>query len=88
MLWADKKKTRIRETLNILTCEYSITDAKRVKKNQENLIHCGPAPPRNTLLNMDLPRRRSVTAEHPTHHRHAPPRNTLLTIDLPHQGTP
>ena len=49
----------------------------------ENLTHCGPAPPLNTLLTLDLLNRGT-----PYSLWACPPLNTLLNMDLPHRGTP
>ena len=55
----------------------------------EHPTHCLPAPPRNTLVTLDLPQPETPyspgtcpTAEHPTHHRPASPRNTLVNANL------
>ena len=68
---------------------------KSKKNNAEYPTHHGPSPPRNTLLNLDLPNRGSPyspwtcpTTEHPTHRGPDPPGNTLLIVDLPHRGIP
>ena len=49
----------------------------------QHQTHCGPAPPRNTKLTVDLPRRRS-----PYSLWTCPTANTLFTMDLSHRGSP
>ena len=103
-----RRSPHVWDTLNLSTYADSSSDTKEATKkhrgtpytpwtcpNAEHPTHRGPAPPRNTLLTVDLHHRGTPylswtwpNTEHPSNCGPASARNTLLNLNFPHCVTP